>query len=61
MVLNVYRNHKAYSGREEGREGGMEVVEGWGGGGRLYTYCSIVTTRMTYALRWACSDEPQLL
>ena len=27
----------------------MEV----GGRGRLYTYCYIATTRMTYALRWA--------
>ena len=45
MVLNVHRNHKAYFGRGEGGEGGMEV---WGGGGgRLYTYRYTVTTRMT--------------
>ena len=25
MVLNVHRNHKAYKGRGEGAEGGMEV------------------------------------
>ena len=25
MVLNVHRNRKAYKGREEGGEGGMEV------------------------------------
>ena len=25
MVLNVHRNHKAYYGRGEGGEGGMEV------------------------------------
>ena len=30
----------------------MEVVVG-GGGRRLYTYRYTVTTRMTYALRWA--------
>ena len=30
----------------------MEVVGGWGGE-RLYTYRYTVTTRMTYALRWA--------
>ena len=29
----------------------MEV--GWVGGKRLYTYRCTVTTRMTYALRWA--------
>ena len=29
----------------------------WGGRGRLYTYRYTVTTRMTPALRWACSDE----
>ena len=34
-------------------EGGMEVVWGGGGGGRLYTYRYTVTTRMTLALRWA--------
>ena len=27
-----------------------------GGRGRLYTYRYTVTTRMTSALRWACSD-----
>ena len=27
MVLNVHRNHKAYQGREEWGEGGMEVGE----------------------------------
>ena len=27
MELNVHRNHKAYQGRGEGREGGMEVGE----------------------------------
>ena len=31
----------------------MEVCVGGGGGGRLYTYRYTVTTRMTYALRWA--------
>ena len=37
----------------------MEVDGGvWGGEGkRLYAYCYTVTTRMTSALRWACSDE----
>ena len=49
MVLNVHRNHKAYWGRGEGGEGGMEVGEE----GRLYTYRYTVTTRMTSALRWA--------
>ena len=43
MVLNVHRNHKAYYGRGELGEGGMEV----GGRGRLYTYRYTVTTRMT--------------
>ena len=30
-------------------------ARGYGGGGRgrIYTYCNTVTTRMTYALRWA--------
>ena len=53
MVLNVHRNHKAYSGRGEGGEGGME------GGGReiIFLYRYTVITRMTSALRWACSDE----
>ena len=48
MVLNVHRNHKAYSGPGEGGKG-------YGGGdrGRLYTYRYTVTTRMTPALRWA--------
>ena len=48
MVLNVHRNHKAYSGRGE-------RVKGYGGGwrGRLYTYRYAVTTRKTSALRWA--------
>ena len=27
MVLNVHRNRKAYLGRGEGEEGGMEVGE----------------------------------
>ena len=27
MVLNVHRNHKAYQGRGEGEEGGVEVGE----------------------------------
>ena len=27
MVLNVHRNHKAYEGRGEGREVGMDVRE----------------------------------
>ena len=27
MVLNIHRNHKAYYGLGEGREGGMEVGE----------------------------------
>ena len=35
---------------ENGGEGGMEVV---GVGGEIYTYRYTVTTRMTYALRWA--------
>jgi len=34
-----------------GRRGGREY--GGVGRGRLYTYCYTVTTRMTYALRWA--------
>ena len=48
-MLNIHRNHKAYSGRGEGGQGGMEV----GGGVRLYTYRYSVTTRMTPALTWA--------
>ena len=27
MVLNVHRNHKAYQGRRDWGEGGMEVME----------------------------------
>ena len=46
MVLNVHRNHKAYSGWEEG---GMEMGEE---GGRLYICHYTGTTRMTPALRW---------
>ena len=60
MVLNVHRNHEAYSGRGEGWSGGMVGGRGRGGGGggggerrRLYTYRYIGTTRMTSALRWA--------
>ena len=49
MVLNVHRNHKAYSGRGEGGGRGSEG----GGRGRLCTYRYTVTTRMTHALRWA--------
>ena len=45
MVLNVHRNHKAYWGRGEWGEGGMEV--GGGGRGRVYTYRYTVTTRTT--------------
>ena len=45
-MLNVHRNHKAYWGRGEGGDGG-------GGRRRLYTYRYTVTTRMTFALRWA--------
>ena len=37
MVLNVHRNHKAYQGRGEGGEGGMEV----GGGEREIIYLSL--------------------
>ena len=36
MVLNVHRNHKAYQGRGEGGEGGMEV-----GGEGDYIYLSL--------------------
>ena len=36
-----------------GRTGGRVYGGGVGGGGRLYTYRYTVTTRMTYALRWA--------
>ena len=52
MALNVHRNHKVYrSVLGTGRRGkGMEVV---GGGRLLYTYRYTVTTRMSYALRWA--------
>ena len=49
MVLNVHRNHKAYQGRGEGGQGGMEV----GGRGRLYTYCYAVATTMISTLRCA--------
>ena len=35
----------------DGEKGGGEY--GGGGRGRLYTYRYTVTTRMTYALRWA--------
>ena len=45
MVLNVHKNHKAYSGRGEG--GGMEV-----GGEGEYVPIATVTTGMTSALRW---------
>ena len=49
MVLNVHRNHKGLLGTGRRGEGGMEVeVEG-----RMYTYRYTVTTRMTFALRWA--------
>ena len=48
MMLNVHRNHKAYSGRGEGGRG-----YGGGGRGRLYAYCDTVVTRMTPALMWA--------
>ena len=41
MVLNVHRNHKAYS------EGGGGREYGGGGRGRLYTYRYTVTARMT--------------
>ena len=51
MVLHVHRNHKAYSGRGEGEEGGMEVEEE-GEYIYIYTYHYTVTTRMTPALRW---------
>ena len=50
MVLNVHRNHKAYQGRGEGGEWGMEVGEE---GDYNYTYRYTVTTRMTPELRWA--------
>ena len=48
MVLNVHRNHKAYRDGEKGGEGGMEV-----GGEEDYIPIATVTTRMTFALRWA--------
>ena len=48
MVLNVHRNHKAYLGRGEGGEGGMEVGEEG-----EYIPIAAVTTRMTPALRRA--------
>ena len=51
MVLNVHINHKAYQGRGEGGQGGMEVGEE---GDYNYTYCYTVTTRTTpVAIRWA--------
>ena len=34
-------------------EKGLKGVWRWGERGRLYTYRYTVTTRMTYALRWA--------
>ena len=48
MVLNVLRNHKAYQGRGEGVEGGMEVGEE---GNYIPRYT--VTTRMIPALNRA--------
>ena len=50
MALNVHRNRKAYKGREEGGEGGMEVGEE---GDYNYAYRYTVTTRIIPALRWA--------
>ena len=49
MVLNVHRNHKAFEGRGEWGDGGMEVGEE----GEYITYRYSVTTRMIPALRWA--------
>ena len=54
-MLNVHINHKAYQGRGEGGEGGMEVGEE---GDYNYTYCYTVTTRMTpVALRCAAMRD----
>ena len=50
MVLNVHRNHKAYKGRGEWGEGGMEMEEEEE---YNYTYRYTVTTRLIPALRWA--------
>ena len=52
-MLNVHRNHKAYSGLEEGGWKGY----GGGGWGRGYTYRYTITTRMTPALRWAVMGD----
>ena len=56
MVLNAHRNHKAYSGRGEWGEGGMEVGEGEGDY-VYHNYRYTVTTRMTSALIKMGSDE----
>ena len=54
MVLNVHKNHKAYYGRVEEVEGGMEVGRG---GGVLYTHRYTVTTRISDSSINMGSDE----
>ena len=49
MVLNVHRTIRLIRDGEKGGLGGR----GYGGGGRLYTCCYTVTTRMIPALRLA--------
>ena len=53
MVFHVHRNHKAYYGRGQGVEGGMEV----GGRGIVYTYRYTATTKMTPALKMGSNES----
>ena len=55
MVLNVHRNRKAYWGRGEWGERGMEV--GKEGDYILYAYRYTVATRMTPACRRAAMRD----
>ena len=48
MVLNVHRNHKAYKGRGEWGEGGMEVWEE----GEYIPIATLLPPEW-HALRWA--------
>ena len=54
MVLNVHRNRKAYQGRGEGGEGGME------GGGREIIYLSLHCHHQNDSCIKVGSDESPL-